>query len=84
MGVELVFSHSLALFPFLLKQYPKSARWRTSVSFFSWGRFMFSQMDKFQHWVASRDVAWAKLIGLANVKTFKLMPIKHPVIKELL
>jgi hypothetical protein len=34
--------------------------------------------------VASKDVAWAKSIRLANLTTLNLMPIKDPIIKELL
>jgi hypothetical protein len=45
---------------------------------------MFSQMDKFQRWVASRDVAWVKLIGLFGLTTFKLTPIRHAIMKEFL
>ncbi len=45
---------------------------------------MFSQMDKFQRWVASRDVTWVKLIGLSGLMTFKLTAIRHPIIKEFL
>jgi hypothetical protein len=45
---------------------------------------MFSQMDKFQRWVTSKDVAWSKSIRLAGLMTFRFMPIEHLVIKEFL
>jgi hypothetical protein len=57
---------------------------RKIVSFFDEGRLMFSHMDKFQHWVAIKDVAWAKMIGLFDLTTLKLTPIRHLVVKEFL
>ncbi len=41
-------------------------------------------MDKFHSWVASKDVAWVKMIGLSGLTTFKLTPIRHPIVKEFL
>jgi hypothetical protein len=60
----------------------ENKRRRKNVIFFSGGRLMFNQMDKFQCWVANKDVAWAKSIGLANLTTLKLTPIKHPIITQ--
>jgi hypothetical protein len=40
----------------------ENGRRRKIMSFFGGGRLMFSQMDKFQHWVVSKDVAWEKMI----------------------
>lgn len=57
---------------------------RKIMSFFGGRRLMFSQTDKFQRWVANKDVAWANSIGLFGLTTFKLTPIKHPVVKEFL
>jgi hypothetical protein len=62
----------------------KNERRKEIVSFFGGGRMMFSQMDKFQCWVASRDVAWAKMIRFSGLTTLKLTPIMHIVVKEFL
>lgn len=48
---------------------------RVIMNLFDKGRFLFSQMDKFDYWVASRDVAWACILGLSNLTTLKLTPI---------
>jgi hypothetical protein len=63
---------------------PKYEKKKNFVSFSSGCRLMFSHMDKFQCWVATKDVAWAKMIRLSNLTTFKLTPIKHPIVKEFL
>jgi hypothetical protein len=62
---------------------PKNER-RKIMTFFNRGSLMFSQMDKFQCWVASKDVAWAKKIAFFYLTTFKLTPIRHPIVKEFL
>lgn len=56
-------------------------RKRNIISLYSEGRIMFSQMDKFQCWVACRDVAWTHTIGLCGLMTLKLTPIQH-LVKE--
>jgi hypothetical protein len=57
---------------------------RKIMSFSGGGRLMFNQMDKFQHWVASKNVMWAKMIGLSSLTTLKFTPIRHPMVKEFL
>ncbi len=54
------------------------------MNFFGGGRLMFSQMDQFQHWVVSKDVAWEKTIRFSSLMTLKLTPIRHLVVKEFL
>jgi len=61
---------------------PKNERRRKIFS--SGVRLMFSQMDKFQHSVTSRDVTWAKSIRLSGLLTLKLTPIMHPIVKKFL
>lgn len=56
---------------------------RILVSLFDMGRILFSLMDKFQHWVASEDIARAHTIRLSSLTTLKLMPIQH-LVKEFL
>jgi hypothetical protein len=53
------------------------------ISLFGGGWIMFNQMDKFQCWVASRNVTWAHIIGFSSLMTFKLTPIRH-LVKEFL
>lgn len=62
----------------------ENERRRKIMSFFSGGKLMFSQMDKFQHWVVSNDVAWEKTIRFSSLMTPKLTPIRHLVVKEFL
>jgi hypothetical protein len=62
----------------------ENGRRRKIMSFFGGGRLMFSQMDKFQHWVVSKDVAWEKMIRFSSLMTLKLTPIRHLVVKEFL
>jgi hypothetical protein len=57
---------------------------RKIVSFSNGCRLMFSDMDKFQCWVVTKDVTWAKTIRLSDLTTFKLTPIKHPIVREFL
>jgi hypothetical protein len=40
-----------------------------NVSFSGGNRLMFSQMDKFQRWVVSKDVVWANTIGISGLTT---------------
>jgi len=54
------------------------------MSFSGGGRLMFNQMDKFQHWVASKNVMWANMIGLSSLTTLKFTPIRHSMVKEFL
>jgi hypothetical protein len=62
----------------------KNEKRRKIVSFFGGNRLMFSLMDKFQCWVASKDVAWEKMIRFSSLTTLKLTPIKHLMVKEFL
>ncbi len=62
---------------------PEIKRKRNIISLYSGSRIMFSQMDKFQCWVACRDVTWTRMIGLCGLMTFELTPIQH-LVKEFL
>lgn len=63
---------------------PENEKRKKIMRFFGGGKLMLSQMDKFQHWVASKDVARAKMLGLFGLTPFKLTPIKHLIVKEFL
>jgi len=39
-------------------------------------KVIFTKMDKLQKWITSRDVAWAKQIGVGGLRSLKLMPIR--------
>jgi hypothetical protein len=57
-------------FPCLcLGREPKVRVVTKNVSFSGGNRLMFSQMDKFQRWVVSKDVVWANTIGIYGLTT---------------
>lgn len=49
------------------------------VSIFS-KKFIFTKMDKLHRWIARKDVAWAKQLGV-GLLSLEFMPI-HPLVKE--
>ncbi len=49
------------------------------VSIFS-KKFIFTKMDKLHRWIARKDVAWAKQIGVGGLLGLEFTPI-HPVVK---
>ncbi len=44
-------------------------------------KFIFTKMDKLHRWIARKDVAWAKQIGVGGILSLEFTPIR-PLVKE--
>jgi hypothetical protein len=51
------------------------------VTFFGKGKIIFAKMDKFQRWIAGKDVEWAKHVSIFGLFNIQFSPVR-PLVKE--